>query len=65
MSEHKKQHLVIFMRALLTTTIGQCQVRAWNIKLATVGLYEPKMRLMTSSDVPKCSQLFINEIHSP
>ena len=53
MSEHKKQHLMIFMRTLLTTTIRQCQVRTWNTKLATVGLYEPVIRLMTSSNVPK------------
>ena len=65
MSEHKKQHLMIFMRALLTTTIRQCQERAWNTKLATVGLYDPVMRLMTSSNAQKCSQLLINEIHSP
>ena len=64
MSEHKKQHLMIFMRALLTTTIGQCQVRAWNTKLATVGLYEPVMRLTTSSNVTERSQLIIKEIHS-
>ena len=64
-SEHKRQHLMIFMRALLTTTIGQCQVRAWNTKLATVGLYEPVMRLMTSSNVPKRSQLLVNDIHRP
>ena len=30
---------MIFMRDLLTTTIRQCQVRAWNTKLGTVGLY--------------------------
>ena len=60
LSEHKKQHLMIFMRALLTTTIGQCQVRAWNTELATVGLNEPVMRLMTSSNVPNRSQLLVN-----
>ena len=30
---------MVFMRDLLTTTIRQCQVRAWNTKLGTVGLY--------------------------
>ena len=35
-STPKKQHLMIFMRALLTTIIGQCQVKALNTKLAIV-----------------------------
>ena len=35
-SAPKKQHLIIFMRALLTTIIGQCQVKALNTKLAIV-----------------------------
>ena len=62
-SEHKKQHLMIFMRALLTTTIGQCHVRAWNTELATVGLYKAVVRFMTSPNVPNHSQLLVNEIH--
>ena len=55
---------MIFIRALLTTTIGQCQVRAWNTKLATVGLYEPVMRLNADNCL---SMRFIahNEIHGP
>ena len=60
MSKNKKQHLMISMRAMLITTIGQCQVRAWNNELATVGLYEPVMRLMTTSNVPNRRQLLVN-----
>ena len=44
----KKQYLLIFMRALLTTIIGQCRVKALNTELATACLYKAVMKFMTS-----------------
>ena len=54
-STPKKQHLMIFMRALLTTIIGQCWVKALNAKLAIACLYKAVMRFMTSQNAPKCA----------
>ena len=64
-STPKKQHLMIFMRALLTTIIGQCLVEALNTKLVIACLYKAVMRFMTSQKAPKCTQLIGNDIHSP
>ena len=44
---------MIFMRALLTTIIGQCRVKALNTKLAIACLYKAVMRFMTSQNAPK------------
>ena len=43
---------MIFTRALLTTIIGQCQVKALNTELAIPGLYKAVMRFMTSQNTP-------------
>ena len=47
-STKKKQHLMIFMRALLTTIISQCRLKALNTELAVACLYKAVMRFMTS-----------------
>ena len=51
----KKQHLMIFMRALLTTIIGQCRVKTLNTELTIACLYKAVMRFMTRmyQNVPK------------
>ena len=62
----KKQHLMIFMRAPLTTIIGQCWVKALNAKLAIACLYKAVMRFMTSQNSPNLFlMIFIahNDIH--
>ena len=61
----KKQLLMIFMRVLLTTIIGQCPVKALNTELAIACLYKALMRFMTSQNAPKRTQLIVNDIHSP
>ena len=64
-STPKKQHLMIFMRVLLTTIIGQCPVKALNTKLAIGCLYKAVMRFTTSLKAPKWLMIFIahNDIH--
>ena len=64
-STPKKQHLMIFMRALLTTIIGQCRVKTLNTELAIACLYKAVMRFMSSQNAPKCATLIVNDIHSP
>ena len=63
-STPKKQHLMMFMRALLTTIIGQCRVKTSNTELAVACLYKAVIRFMTSQNAPKCAQLIVNDIHS-
>ena len=63
-STPKKQHLMIFMRALLTTIIGQCQIKALNTELTIACLYKALMRFMMSHNTPKRTQLVVNDIHS-
>ena len=52
------------MRALLTTIIRQCPVKALNTELAIACLHKAVMRFMTSQNAPKCTQLIVNDIHS-
>ena len=60
---------MIFMRALLTTIIGQCRVKALNTELAIACLYKAVMRFMTSQNAPKVPNLLLmvfiahNDIH--
>ena len=60
---------MIFMRALLTTIIGQCRVKALNTELAIACLYKAVMRFMTSQNAPKVPHLLLmvfiahNDIH--
>ena len=64
-STPKKQHLMILMRALLTTIIGHCLVKALNAKLAIAWLCKAVMRFMTSQNAPKFTYIIVNDIHSP
>ena len=42
------------MRSLLTTIIGQCQVRASNTDLVIACMYKAVMRFITSPNAPNC-----------
>ena len=53
---------MIFIRALLTTVIRQCRVKALKTELAIACLYKAVANAIL--DAPKCSQLIVNEIHN-
>ena len=60
---------MIFMKALLATIIGQCQVKALNTELAIACLYKAVMRFMTSHNTKNVPNLLLmrfiahNDIH--
>ena len=69
-SQLNNVQLMIFMRSLLSTAFGQCQVRSSNTDLVIASLYKVVMRFMTTPTQNACNHLLmrlisINGIHGP